>query len=97
MLVIRCGHPGEPATDPKPAMVHNALVVAEAASADVPPGRVLGVTPRNGAQKRLITIRIGARDGVVASWQGTLFNGGSRIGSFTIVKGQRGCRDGHVR
>jgi hypothetical protein len=48
-------------------------------------GRVLLVKPGKGAQKSIVTISIGARDGVLASWRGTLVEGVRTLGSFTIL------------
>ncbi len=134
VLVIGCGHPREPASEPTPVVLHDASVaIADAAVADAPAsegglltaeqvremcarpgancnpprpkpdagvapklvGRVLATRPGDGAHRSIVTIGIGARDGVLATWQGTLFDGALRLGSFTIVEVREGSTIGH--
>ncbi len=48
-----------------------------------------------GAQRSIVTIGIGARDGVLPSWKGEVFSGVARLGTFTILKLEEGKTIGY--
>jgi len=82
-----CSTPGANCNPPKP-------------TPDAPPepmleARVLMGKAGKGAQRSIVTIGIGSRDGVLPSWKGEVFYGVARLGTFTILKLEEGKTIGY--
>ncbi len=72
-----CAQPGANCNPPMPK--------PDARPAPTLQGRVVFATAGKNGQKSIVTISIGARDGVAESWKGTLVEGARTLGTFTIL------------